>query len=824
MSLEDNIREAGQALSEKEAIALWLDLINPEDDAPSLSLWLARLNAQQTTWEQFYRDFKNDLGCRDFRQFVEVFRPFYVFRLVPGTGKLGLPELEFSLEPNLPRSEGWKKVLVRADDALFEALETVIENRALTNTHAIGVNIEQVLYVLTAEGLREDLRARVRTLYALYEKQELEREREEGSDDFLNAKRKCQRALEEFCEDVQQETQAIPALLYCLDAMLAELQSEANNSKKKVGGRTGAFSLGLGDEGKILAVPLDDQAALMALVDGVDGSYTGQASNSKPLPQYLQEHPLVRCSWQDVARRKESQRLPAFVGSLLQTLVEASDVKLDPLIANLLSMALQNATSVTSQGLSHQEIARYRDGVRGIHASATQHRLRTLRPLYTTLLSVYLFFHEAASAGRAPLLLFANEAPAELLRNWAPQVRELLISSGVQSDNQCRDAIDVIHVSNVGPLVQSGSRGRPQRSVLEGVLQEEYDNLSPPVAGPQPLAIFTDAASETSPSAQRPKARFGQVVEAYEFLPLVKAASESGSIVCFSPVKLGVAGRIALDDVKKLQSDYSPSDLVKEPWMGAAVVVPDGFQILPSGFLDMGPVKDDWRVMVQVPEIMVPGAAVASALLCRNQSVEALDNLLKAQPAAWRRANPVRVRYGSPSVVDLTRHAFCGRLNLAIDHPTGDRIREFFLKEDMPFLFFKSVRGRKPMVAAPRTLHRIQTTSGASRFRLVHHYQTEVTLRRLILSAFQLADRTALPSESEMRNLIRFVLGPSLGWYSPDVYLNSFPGRLTESGIEVVNTSPGVYDIQIAYEDAELGELKFSFVIAPQLISQVPER
>jgi len=867
---ELELKQANQAMLGNTNRGILFTTVNLSPDAPRLSKMLAYLANGVYTWEEFNSRVKQELTVRSFPEFLDKFKPCFYYRLRPpdiiesmsyepesqAAGEMSdatednqdisytesysesegasegesfveeegipaeeeavfslgeLPYYEFSLEGG-PPEVGWKRVVIDLNHPYLRSLQNLVRERALMRRTTFQVNIDAALFGFKPRAQHMLVRKTAQDLQAATEKLMLEMRRNPDSPDTRRALEAYDRKVQELENALGDEMRQLPIITYGL-----------SESYKALGGRSapgagltqGDYVLALGERARVVAKPRELPSAQERLA-ALEPGRPQAGGEIVLLSQALESRPLAKRELREIARLPQQDQYPALVGSFMSEMVRLNRV--DPLIGNMLAVVLQNPQQLATWNVNPQEVAVYHDTFLGIYSAAVENFLRTVTPLFETIMGVYLLFNEFPPEIRTgqPELIVTNDELTDLWQIYPEELALFLRSACHQATNQYRDAIGFAIVPSVLPLAMDTPKSPPSGYISAGNFV--YDYHAKQAVQTEEDRIRLDASiEELRQRTIKEAGGFGRVTGAGELMGLMELAYECGFVVLFSPEEKIIAGRTRPETIESLQQMYCPSSVVDQDWAAAGVLCLPDFVVLPrDGVLITGKVIDGREVGVDVPELVVRSCYVAAGRLMANDNPEVLRNIISKIPAQRLQAQPMKVRPHLPGVgVDLARYTALSQTRLAPDHFMEDAFIRQLTGRDKSFLVFGQVSGIPPYITQARTLRRYMSDAG-ERYLQLHHYRQQVYLRRLLFAAYYIGQAGAWPNQQQMETLMEKII-KYMGWYdfTNEGYVNSFPSELENHTIFVETVQEGTetvgFRFRLPFKAAVTGEMDISF-------------
>jgi hypothetical protein len=875
---ELELRQANQAMLGNTNRGILFTTVNLSPDAPRLSKMLAYFANGVYTWEEFNSRVKQELTVRSFPEFLDKFKPCFYYRLRPpataesyepesqnagemfdetadngekpstesyseaegiaedesfleeaGTSEIEtqestpaeeeeaftleeLPYYEFSLEGGPPEL-GWKRVVIDLNHPYLRSLQNLVRERALMRRTTFQVNIDAALFGFKPRAQHMLVRKTAQELQAVTEKLMQEMRRNPDSPDTRRALEAYDRKVQELENALGDEMRQLPIITYGLSESYKAL---GGRSAPGAGLTAGDYVLALGERARVVAKPRElpsPQERLAALEPG----HPQAGGEIVLLSQALESRPLAKRELREIAKLPQQDQYPALVGSFMSEMVRLNRV--DPLIGNMLAVVLQNPQQLATWNVNPQEVAVYHDTFLGIYSAAVENFLRTVTPLFETIMGVYLLFNEFPPEIRSgqPELIVTNDELTDLWQIYPEELALFLRSACHQATNQYRDAIGFAIVPSVLPLAMDTPKSPPSGYISAGNFVYDY-HAKQAVQTEEDRIRLDESIEELRQRTIKEAGGFGRVTGAGELMGLMELAYECGFVVLFSPEEKIIAGRTRPETIETLQQMYCPSSVVDQDWAAAGVLCLPDFVVLPrDGVLITGKVIDGREVGVDVPELVVRSCYVAAGRLMANDNPEVLRNIISKIPAQRLQAQPMKVRPDLPGVgIDLARYTPLGQTRLAPDHFMEDALIRQLTGRNKSFLVFGQVSGIPPYIAQARTLRRFMSEAG-ERYMELHHYRQQVYLRRLLFAAYYIGQAGAWPNQQQMQALMERIT-KHMQWYDTTPrqgYVNSFPSELEGDTIIVETVQEGNetvgFRFRLPFKAAVTGEMDISF-------------
>lgn len=875
MPITDNeLKQSNQSMLGNTNRGILFTTVNLSQDAPRLSQYMAYLQHGVYSFEKFESMIREKLAVRSFSEFLDKFQPCIYYRLVPAAGSVvagdedeeeyvvdeesgaaeegneeefeaesaqyeegteesevieseefadadeyrveDLPSYRFSLEGG----PGWKKVLIDMNHPFFRSLQSLIRERGLMAKTAFRTDVDSALFGFKPHSRHMQVRKIMTDFQAVTDKLMLEMRRDPDSKDTQKALEGYIRKQDELANALGDEMTQLPIIVYGLN--------EAYKALGEGGGTGGGlssttFALELGERGKIVAKPKELTGGLTADRKELEGgdarpALEGGGNEIVTLKQSLESRPLAKREISEIVKLDQKEQLPALVGSFMNEMVRLG--KVDPLVGNLIAVAIQDPRQITTWNLNTREIAVYHDSMLGVYSDAIESFLRVVTPLFETLMGVYLLFNEFPPEVRKgqPEVIVTNDELTDLMQVYPEELATYMQAMCHQATNRYQSAISYAIVPSVMPFQSQNPNSVPQNYIAAGDFVNQY-HAKAEVKTEEDRIMLDKRIEELRKKQIKASgtAGYGRATEAGAMLGFLELAYSCGVTVFFSPEDKVIAGYTNANTVSMLQDNYCQPAIVDREWAVSGVLCLPDFVCVPrDGILITGRVADGRDVGTQVPELTVRACYVAAGKFMANESPEVLSYMINQLPPETKRALPMKVRPSLPGVgLDLTKYTPLGATRMPVDHFLNDAVIKQLTGRDKSFLVFNQVAGMSPNITQARTMKRKMETAG-DRYRLVHHYRQEVYFKRLINTAYHLGFGGAIPTAEEMTKLMDQIIN-YIGWYdvNSEGYVNSFPSKLSGNKILVEPVEEGGevigFNLTLPFEAAITGEMLLSF-------------
>jgi urocanate hydratase len=164
--------------------------------------------------------------------------------------------------------------------------------------------------------------------------------------------------------------------------------------------------------------------------------------------------------------------------------------KIQPMLGNMLAVVLQDPRKLATWNVNPKEVEVFHDTFLGLYSGAVENFLRTVVPLFETLMGVYAIFNEVPADVRRgqPELVVVNDELTDLWRAYNDELSNFLRSACLQATNGYADAfsfpgfvpayIRPLFCEGKGPFRWAALSGDPDdiRVTDEAVLAEVPDD------------------------------------------------------------------------------------------------------------------------------------------------------------------------------------------------------------------------------------------------------------------------------------------------------------------------------------------------------------
>lgn len=844
----------------------YLDPDLPEEDremTPSLGTMLARIF--ETPAEQFIAEVNEKMTVTSFKEFLEKYQPGFYYRVRPGAaavaaaeetlegetteyvepgtaesaegeaaeaideGPAPIPELEFSLEGG----PGWKKVAITNEHPYVRCLTDLIKKRVRQDISTFRVDVDASLFTFKPKNQRALMRKLAEDVQVKNDKLMLEAKRNPASGDTRKALEAYKGAADEFQGALEDSVRVLPTVVYGLEQTVKELkklgggggpidtntyQIEFGKNKSLIAaartlpqlaaGKTGQTALGGGAATQgALGAGGKTQAALGA---GSDAAALAKNEAAKPstalaVKSLDQALDVIRQDSQkyaaiDIAAVPQEKRFPIAVGKFMDKMINGG--LMQPLMGNMLATVLQNPKELAVLSPDIKDVEFYHDMFLGIYSNAVEDFLKTVTPLFETIMGVYLLFNEFPADVRVPeemkpQLIVTNSDLPDLFLTRKEELKQFFELANGQATNQFRDAISFCIVPNVAAF----RKKRPKKQAKKATIMMDDPLL-------EAIAAAQEAAAGASDEG------YGKVAFVDEMLEMMEWGFMHGFQVLFSPEERVRAGRVQREFFQELASAYAVDAVVDKDASDCLIMcMPDFIIMPPDGKLVTGKTAEgNVEVGVDVPELTVRACYVAAGRLMANDVPAYLQR--KLQKA---KRDPQSMRMDIPGVgIDLASNPYLGETDMPTDHFLSDGIMGDLLAPEVPFLVFTHVSGRSPFLSVPKTMRRLNNPDGTQAFRQLHLFRQQVYLNRLMRAAHELGFGGAFPSDDA--KAVEFISGHLdyilkwTKWYDPARLVNSFPSKLQEGSEYTVRREMGnQFKMAFGFEQGLVAEFGISF-------------
>lgn len=754
----------------------------------------------------------------------------------PTEGAAPVPEMEFSLEGGV----GWKKVRITMEHPYIRCLSDLIKKRVRQDVSTFRVDVDASLFAFKPKNQRAVMRKLAEDVQVKNDRLMLEAKRNPGSKDTKRALESYQNSAGELQGALEDTVRVLPTVVYGLEQTARELKRLA-----PAGGPIdpNVYQIEFGKSRALIATPrqlpqlpaggpADGSRAIAAKGGGkaIEGGKSGgeltkvtEGDKQKELSVRTIESALdkireasVALSGTDIAQVPQERRFPIAVGKFMDKMIAGGMIQ--PLMGNLVATVLQNPKELALLNPDIKDVDLYHDMFLGVYSNAVEQFLKTVTPLFETIMGVYLLFNEFPAdvrvpEGIKPELVVANADLPDLFLTRPDELRRYFEIACAQATNQFRDAVSFVLVPNVAELRRKRPVRKQRKKEVIGLLEDE---------------AFAEIRKAQEAASESMDEGYGRVTYVDEMLAMMDWGAEYGFQILFSPEERVRAGRIHRDFFQDLNDAYAIDAVVEKDSSDCAILCLPDFVILPpDGKLVTGKTATDYtdprtgaeipagtEIGLDVPELTVRSCYVAAGRLMANEVPEYLRRKLQRS-----KKDAGMLRPDLPGVgIDLAVHPFLGETDLPTDHFLNDGVLAELLSPDMPFLVFTHVAGRSPFLSVPRTMRRLHGADGTQSYRHLHLFRQQVYLNRLLRAAHELGYGGSWPSddaeaEAQMLEHLTNLLKPWVGWYNPDKFVNSFPSRLSEKEPFTVHREQGsnVFRVAFNFEQGLIAEFKVVF-------------
>ena len=718
-------------------------------------------------------------------------------------------QLEFSLEGSV--KSGWKKVTITTEHPYVRCLMNLIKQRVKQDISSFRVDVDASLMGFKPKQQRAQMRKLAEDVQIKNDRLMLEAKRNPGSKDTAKALEAYQSASIEFQGALEDSVRVLPTVVYGLEQTAKEL--------KKLGGGSGpidtnVYEIEFGTNRKMIATPrkvlaqagqavmearalgagtaapakalagAEKQAAALEAGAETNGAEAesgdtalaktgGDTALAKVKPTLTGALDKLRAENEKyaavaIAEHPAEKRFPLVVGKFMDQMINRGLVA--PLMGNMLAVVLQNPKELALLGPDVKDVEVFHDMFLGVYSNAVEDFLKTVTPLFETIMGVYLLFNEfppeiKLPEAMKPQLIIANSDLPDLILTRETELGQFFDWANAQATNQFQHAISFAIVPNVAPF----KKPRPKKKSAKPVIDVTDDPILAAIAAAQANAANADGGG------------YGAVTYVGEMMTMMEWGAKYGFQTLFCPEERIKAGRVTKSEYFfDLADAYGIEAVIEKQEADALIMCVPDFSIMPpDGKLVTGKTSDgSVEVGVDVPELTVRSCFVAAGRLMANDVPAYLQR--KVQKA---KKDATLVSMELPGVgVDLSNNPFLGETDLPTDHFLGDGIMEGLLNPSMPFAVFTHVSGRSPFLSVPRTMRKTIGDKGES-FRHLHLFRQEHYLLRLFRAAHQLDYGPAFPednaeAEAEVSENLNYLLQWS-GWYKNGSLFNSFPSKLS---------------------------------------------
>lgn len=827
-------------------------VLNPDDPeeeqemTPSLADMLARvMDAQEGA---FLDEVRDKLTVTSFSAFLDKFQPGFYYRVRPpqveetgdedtydaggeaesdetAEGGVEVESTESAVPPPPPQLEfaltggpGWKKVSITADHPYIKCLTELIRKRVRQDIATFRVDVDASLFAFRPRAQRALMRKLAEDVQVKYEKLALEAKRKKGSSDHRRALEAYNGAASEFQGALEDQIRVLPTVVYGLEQTAKEMK------KLSPGGGpvdTNVYQIEFGTKRALVARPQQlpqltgagGPAALeagsveaKALEGGTEGDTSTELAKAEKTPETALAVRTVenaldkireeshKLAGKDLATIPQEKRFPIVLAKFMDRVIEGGSIA--PLMGNMVATVLNNPKELALLSPDIKDVEYFHDMFLGVYSNAIEDFLKTVTPLFETIMGIYLLFNEFPSDVRLPEemmpeLIIANADLPDLFLTRQEELKKFFEIANAQANNQFRDAISFVIVPNVAEF----KKKRPKKQ-KQAVRLDDSD-------------IF-DIGDATGDDEET----YGRVTFIDEMMGMMEWGQDYGFQVLFSPEERVRAGRTKRDDMLNLSDAYAIPQVVDKDFADCAILcLPDFVIMPPDGKLITGKTADGTlEVGVDVPELNVRACFIAAGRLMANDVPEYLRRKMMKL-----KKDPAMVRMDLPGVgINLAKYGYLGETNLPTDHFLNDGIVGDLLNPEMPFLVFTHVSGMSPYLSVPRTMRRVPLSDGSQSYRNLYEFRQLVYLNRLVKAAYALAFSPELPmdpaaAETEIMDVLNYIRQWT-GWHNPDKFVNSFPSKLREKEEFLVQRTTGnTFKVALGFETGMSGALEFKF-------------
>lgn len=806
---------------------------SPEEDrvrTPSLRELLALVN--DLPEEEFVSEVRDKLLVRSFSDFITKFQPGFHYRVAPpkididyrslmssdhvdesldhnvAGGKennsdggeeyvdnlenasdrlMPPPEVEFSLEGG----PGWKKVSITQNHPYVRCLSQVIKQRLSR------LDLDASLFSYKPQEQRDQLRKLAEEVQVANDRLLLEAKKNPSSIHTKRALMAYDNAANKFQAALENIMRVLPAIVYGLEQTACELRQLAPGGSRS---DANIYHIEFGKSRTLISTPrplpeLPTDLKHPAVTDrnlstqGVPQD-KGNAISPRSLGNALDilREERQKYANTDIATVPQERRFPLVVSKFIDEMI--SNNLIAPLMGNLVATILQNPKELSLLNPDIKEVEYYHDMFLSVYSNAVENFLKTVTPLFETIMGVYLLFNEFPDDVRIPEdfrpeLIIANDDLLTLIETRKSELKTYFDISCGQATNQFRDAISFALV--------------PRAATFQG--------MDEPNEGRRPFSLLDDDMLENIRAIQEDNTdvigNFTGSVYLDEMLYLMKCGYNYGFQILYSPQGYVRTGHI---NVQNIIDSFAIDDVIEHDFADSMILCLPDFTIMPAnGKLITGKTADGHReVGVDVPELTVASSFVAAGRLMANDIPEFLENKYVCY---YKGEHPLLVNQELPGIgIDLSLHPYLGETNFPSSHFMRDSTLQELLRQDRPFLVFAYVAEHSPFLSSARTMRRMNLGDGNDVYRHVHLFRQEVYLSRLLRSAFALGFGGVWPAnDSEAEALlaghITFII-ENTGWYAPEQFLNSFPSELVRGKeVDVRREKGSTFRITLRFEN-----------------------
>ena len=443
---------------------------------PSLETMLPRIN--DTSEEQFIAEVRENLTVTSFREFLDKFQPGFYYRVAgprsagngqedgaetDGAGQASnAPGLEFSLEGGA----GWKKVRITPDHPYIRCLTDLIKKRVRSDVSTFRVDVDASLFAFKPKNQRSLMRKLAEDVQVKNDRLMLEAKRNPGSKDTARALEAYQGVADEFQGALEDSVRMLPTVVYGLEQTSRELKRLPSNHGEL---DLNVYQIEFGKNKQLIASPqrlpqattptaATDNGGKSIAADSPSapqieaGTEEGKAGKDKGALAKTGDHEAlsktgdkaahdsgkgkaniavrsvvsaldkireegVKVAQQDISLVPQEKRFPIAVGKFMDKMVSRGNIQ--PLMGNLVATVLQNPKELALLNPDAQEIDHFHDMFLGVYSNAIGDFLKTVTPLFETIMGVYLLFKRQRPSPRADDLQSAHLARADRRRDLA---------------------------------------------------------------------------------------------------------------------------------------------------------------------------------------------------------------------------------------------------------------------------------------------------------------------------------------------------------------------------------------------------------------------
>ena len=746
-----------------------------------------------------------------------------------------IPKLQFSLEGG----KQWKKVNITMEHPYIACLTKLLKQRVRMDVSTFRVDVDASLFTFKPKNQRALMRKLAENVQVKNDTLMLEAKRDKASTATRRALEAYKGASDEFRGALEDAVRVLPTVVYGLEQTAREMRRLApgggpiDNTVYQIEFGTNRKSIAspqklpkhLAEKTEVKALDgaaktpkgLEEGGAAPKALEGGAGETalakkeaelakkekgTEDTALSRPIEKALD---MIRVKYEDyvnvdIAQVPQEKRYPIAVSKFMDQMVNRGLVA--PLMGNMLAVVLQNPKDLAELNPDIKDIEYFHDTFLRDYSAAVEDFLKTVTPLFETIMGVYLLFNEfpadvSLPESKRPELIIANADLPELFLTREDELLRFFEIHNAQAANQFRDSISFCIV----PKVEKFGKSRPKKEKGPSIMLDD------------PLLASIQAAQEEA-ADQDGALGYGSVTFKEEMIPMMDWGLKHGFQILFSPEEKVIAGRAQRGYFEGLRDDYAIESVVDNESADAAILcLPDFVLMPPDGKLITGKTADgNIEVGVDVPELAVRSCYVAAGRLMANDIPEYLQRkMLK------NRRDSAMVRMDIPGVgVDLSVNTFLGESDMPTDHFLEDGLVGGLLSPDMPFSVFTHVAGRSPFLSVPRTMRRINDVDGTSSYRMLHLFRQQVYLNRLLRAAHELGFAGSFPADNTeaedfLRDHVNFIITFSK-WHNPGHYVNSFPSKLAkEEPFTVTRIAGNNFRFAFRFDQGLISEFGVSF-------------